>query len=321
VCQFTTSLKITCIVGAAIFALLACSKSSDDAGQEPDTLIVAEGSQPIAAPIYVADHLDLWSKYGLKVELVSFTSGRACLDSVVAGRADIGTVAETPIVRAVILGLPVRILGTIHYSSSNTSGVGNLSRIENPKDLAHKRVGVSVGTNGEFFLDQFLKAHDLEADSVEVINVRPEDMAATLSSGGVDAVFTWEPNLTAARRALGQNALELPNEGIYTETYNVVTMTAVENLRRDALDRFMRALDEASAYIRNNRQQAISVVASRLGMKRSTLESLWDNFVFNGAPDSFMETLSSQTAWVSDGEQSSIDWTKVISPINSREGL
>lgn len=51
-------------------------------------LVIAEGTQPVAAPVYVANEKHFWKDIGLNVELVSFTSGRLCLDAILGARQE-----------------------------------------------------------------------------------------------------------------------------------------------------------------------------------------------------------------------------------------
>lgn len=191
--------------------------------------VFAEGMQPIAGPLYVAEKLGYWRELGLDVTLVPFSSGRLCLDAVLSGKAQAGTVAETPVMNAAFRGTPIAIIATIYDSDRNTKVLTLKSNgIDTPEKLKGRKVGVSLGTNGEYFMDLFLAHYGLRRTDLEVINLRPEDMAISIIHGNVDAIFTWEPHIQNAKDQLSDRTIVFNNDGLYTETYNVVVKVPLE---------------------------------------------------------------------------------------------
>ncbi len=297
-----TILRLGSIILGAIF-LFGCDQEteSQSSNKQPELqkVVLAEGMQPIAGPVYVAQEKGIWKRLGLEVETVPFTSGRLCLDAVLAGRSDVGTVAETPIMHAGFNKSPIYVLSVMHESDKNTSVLARRDHsVTQPSDLKQRKVGVSVGTNGEFFMESFLKAHGLNPDQITAVNIRPEDMASSLIRGDIDAIFTWQPHIQNALDQLGPKAIAFSGEGIYTETYSIVASKQFAEERPDAAKLFLRGLEEAIAYMRLNETDAVKIVSERTGMTADLLSQLWPNYRFGlSLNSSLMVLLREQAEW------------------------
>lgn len=286
------------LVTLLVFASLgSCKKSIEPAPSMH--MVLAEGMQPVAGPVYVAYEKHFWKDLGLDVELVPFTSGRLCLDAVLAGRSDAGTMAETPIVNAGFQGAPIYVVAGIHQSQKNTKIIARKdTRIASSSDLKGRKVGVSIGTNGEFFMDQYLKQIGLSRKDLQVVNLRPEDMAPSIIRGDVDACFTWEPHVQNAKQQLGDTAIIFANDGVYTETYNIVTTQNIAKSKPKELNLLLQGLLKAIDYMHANPDESIGIVSRHIGMDSDLLKAIWPDYTFRLSLDqSFLDLLNEEAKW------------------------
>jgi ABC-type nitrate/sulfonate/bicarbonate transport system substrate-binding protein len=262
-------------------------------------VVIAEGMQPIAGPVYVAYEKHFWKDLGLDVELVPFTSGRLCLDAVLGGKADAGTMAETPIMNAGFQGAPIYVVAGIHQSDKNTKVIARKDKgIAKASDLKGRKVGVSIGTNGEFFMDQFLKRSGLIRKDLQVVNLRPEDMAPSLIRGDVDACFTWEPHVQHAKTQLGDVTVIFANDGIYRETYNIVTTQTFAKSKPKELNLLLQGLVRAVEYMHQNPDDSIAIVSRHIGMEANLLKAIWPDYTFQlSLEQSFLDLLNEEARW------------------------
>jgi ABC-type nitrate/sulfonate/bicarbonate transport system substrate-binding protein len=190
-------------------------------------ITLAEARQPVVALVYVAAARGYFADQGLDVTLQPYSSGKACLNAVLGGNADFGTVAETPLVHSALRGEMTYIVATISHTERNTVIVARKdAAITGPTELKGKRIGASFGTNGEFFMDAFLTMNRLTRRDITAVNISPKDMFNALVNGEVDAVATWNPHALRLRKELGTNGITFYGEGVYRETYNVATTQA-----------------------------------------------------------------------------------------------
>lgn len=282
------------------------------------TYVIAEGTQPIAAPVYVAFAKGYFKEEGVAVELASFPTGKLCLDALLGGHADFATVAETPIMHAAFKDQPIRIVTTMHRSRENTFCVGRKDMgVVDGASLRGKTVGVPLGTNAEYAFSAFLAKSGLKTTDLKVINLSPPEMIGPLGKGDLAAVAAWQPHIGRCLASLDSNATVLSFDSVYEETYNIVTSTTATLDDQAAIVKVLKALDRAISYMAQNRAECVGIVSKRIGMEEAELDRLWPIYRFGLDLDrSLVETLTSEGAWaVEAGHQSGAvpDMGKVIS--------
>lgn len=287
----------------SVAAAIGCTK--EPSKQSVGRLTVAEGTQPIAAPVYVAYAKGFFKDQNLEVELLSFPTGRQSLEAVTGGKADIATVAETPIMHAAFSGFAVRVLATMLRSTENTYLVASRAQgIRNPADLLGKTIAVPSGTNAEYALSAFLAANALKPTDVKPLNMAPSEMLAPLRRGEVAAIVGWQPHIGRAERSLGSDTLVMSFASVYEETYNLVSMEARIAEKRELIERFLHAIEKAVEFIHQNPQEAVQIVSARIGMEPNELSELWGRYRFGlDLQQSLVETLRKQGAWAATTRQ------------------
>ena len=82
---------------------------------------------------------------------------------------------------------------------------------------------------------------------------------------------TWEPHIANAKKALGDKVVEIDTKGIYSETFNIVVMRPYLEEQSDLVGKFLAAMIDAETWMKANPDEAITVVAKAVGMKREDL--------------------------------------------------
>ena len=101
-----------------------------------------------------------------------------------------------------------------------------------------------------------------------------------MAAGSIDAFDTWEPHVANARKALGENAVLLDTKGIYSETFNIVVTRQYLDTNGPLVQKFLRALLDAEAWLKTNPDEAITTIAEIVGMKRDELAAIWPDYVY-----------------------------------------
>ncbi len=277
-----------------------CQEKPEEYTGPVEKITVAIGTGPVTNLIHIAFVKGYFENEGLDFILQQHPSGKSAFNALVEGDADLATAAETPIMLAIMRGEKMCILTTISCTEKNKMIVARKDKgVSIPNDLKGKKIGVVVGTNAEFFMDSFLIMHGILMDEVEVINVEPNAIVDTLTSGEVDAVSTWNPHISILKKKLGDNGVIFSGEGIYRETFNIATKQNFANENLENIKKVLRALIKAEEFIEENPDEAQETVAGKIGMDKATLNKLWKLYNFKITLDqSLLVTLEAETRWI-----------------------
>ncbi len=232
----------------------------------PEPITIAVPTIPHFTLVHLAQANGYFKEEGLAVTLQLHRFGKPALESLLAGKADLAACANSPLVLATLKGEPLSVLVSIATSTRSNAVVAlRAAGISSPADLPGKRIGVTLGTSGDFFLDTFLLRHGLDRQQVRLTDLKPDEMGAALERGEVDAVATWNPTAAGLQRSLGAKAASFYAEDVYSETAVVVARREFARQRPEAARRLLRSLVRAEVFFRDRPGDARKAMAAALG--------------------------------------------------------
>lgn len=262
-----------------------------------EKVVLAYTQTLYSAHVVIAREKGLFAKHGVELDPKTFTAGRLTLDAVLAKGADIATTAETPMTAAVMTNQPIAILARLAKAMPTTL-VHADSQIKSVTDLRGKKLGITAGTGSEVYTFTLLAKAGLKPSDVQYVNLRPEDMPGALMNRSVDAINTWQPNISNAQKLLGAKAQVLSTQGAYNETWNLVATQDYLKTKSGAAIALLKALLEAEAFIQSNRPEAMDILSRVVGVDRAIVEASWPNFEFRIAIDpAIVEILEAHSKW------------------------
>ncbi len=154
--------------------------------------------------VFVAQDKGIFAKHGIDAKLEIRQTGGALSKGLRAGEMDYSIAAFTNLPAALERGMKVRAVvgyaGASYTKPTSDQFVGIVANanagINSVKDLVGKKVGVTFGTTGDLYLRRSLGNNGIKASNIRRINTRPGSIVSVLDTGGVDAIVTWEPNLS-----------------------------------------------------------------------------------------------------------------------------
>jgi NitT/TauT family transport system substrate-binding protein len=287
-------------MGIAVIVCCAagCRPTQNQSGP-PEKVTIAYTTSTNSVLAQIAFVKGYFAEEGLEATPQPYAFGKPALDAVIEGKADLATVATTPVVFAILGGRKITILSVIQTSYKNAAIVARRDRgITKPSDLNGKSIGVTSGTTGDFFMHIFMKAHGIDRTRVKIIDMKPAELPAALRTGRIDAACTWNPSLTQLRKEAGNKGVIFYGESLFTETFNLTARQDFVSQHPETLRKVLQALIKAESFVRQQPAEARRLVAEFTGMDRAILDEMWDDLIFRITLDqSLLVDLEDQTRW------------------------
>jgi len=134
---------------------------------------------------------------GYKINWRMFGGGGDVIKAMASGDVQIGEAGSSPITAAASQGQDIKlfwILDDIADAEALIARDG--SNVKSIKDLKGKKVATPFVSTAHYQLMAIMKVEGVDAKGVNVMNMRPPEIAAAWERGDIDAAFIWDPVLT-----------------------------------------------------------------------------------------------------------------------------
>ncbi|MEV7416595.1 NrtA/SsuA/CpmA family ABC transporter substrate-binding protein [Streptomyces sp. NPDC089919] len=238
----------TAVLAAVLATVTGCSADGGESSADGRTAVTLATSDHLGgAAVHVAQERRLWSAQQVDARITALATGRDALNAVLGGQAQLGVVGDLPAVTAALGGRDVRVVAELSRFSDWRLLTRTDHGITGFGALKGHKVGVPRGTNVEYALSRMLGSAGLTAADVTVVNLAPNQVAAALARGDVDAGVTFPSFYDAARTALGGRYAEVPFTGYTARTLLVAGPAARTAGTTAVLRALVRARQELAA--------------------------------------------------------------------------
>lgn len=253
----------------------------------------------VGYPFYVAYGKGYFKEEGIEIIFQNYPHGKANLNAVIEKKVNLGLSSETPFMYAVLNGEEICVIGSMVTAKNDLAVVAREDRgILIAKDLEGKTIGVTIGSNGEYFLELILLFHGVSLDAVNTVNLKPNQMVDSLLKGKVDAIATWNPQQYIARNALGNQGRTFYAEGLYAPLFLISARQEYVRQNPETIERVVRSLIKATQFIRDHPAESQKIVAQHIKLDKSLLSGLSATYNFKiSLTQSLLITLENQTRW------------------------
>lgn len=158
------------------------------------------GYQPIVEPSRVPQADGTYEKAtGAKINWQKFDGGADVIAAIASGSLDIGYVGSSPLAAAASRQLPIETIALVGLiSEAEALAVRNISK---PEELAGKKIATPFVSTAHYSLLTALKHWNIDPKSVEILNLRPPEIAAAWARGDIDGAYVWDPVLAEIKKS------------------------------------------------------------------------------------------------------------------------
>lgn len=134
---------------------------------------------------------------GYKINWRMFGGGGDVIRAMASGDVQIGEAGSSPITAAASQGQDIRVFWVLDDISDAEALISrNGTGINSMKDLKGKKVATPFVSTAHYQLMVGMKLEGVDPKTVNVMNMRPPEIAAAWERGDIDAAFIWDPVLS-----------------------------------------------------------------------------------------------------------------------------
>lgn len=241
--------------------LVLCFVAPRTQAAEPMALGIA--TQPSAALLQIAVEAGLLEAEGVDVKVTRYPSGkRAMLDGLFAGKAQVISSADAPVVANAFKRDDFAIIATIFLADNVNSIIARRDAgIQQPSDLNGKRLATQRASAVHYFLHLFMLKNQIVHQGTQKTFLPAVELPDALASGQIDAFSMREPFIGQAKALLGDNAIVFKEPGLYPQYELVVVDRDYLAANPEAVRGLLRALIKAHELLDEDPTAAATVVA------------------------------------------------------------
>ena len=146
-------------------------------------------------PFYVADALDLYKKYGVKVALQYFTDPALIPPAIAGASVDGGMLTYDQVIGQVAKSIPMKVVMPIDYSNGGDAIVA-AKDITKVTDFKGKKVAYNPLSPSDFLLAYALQVNKMTEKDIQPVNMTPEAIPAAMASAALPIGVTYEPSVS-----------------------------------------------------------------------------------------------------------------------------
>lgn len=283
-----------------VFVLIVACLPRASAGEGPPPLRISVTFLPVTASVVLARDLGWFEAAGLNVEIEEYALGKLALTDLEKGELDVAAAAVTPLVHKALAGDRFKIFSTIASSTGMVAVLARKDRgIETLRQLEGKKIGIALGTSGEFFFETLRVMNRVPKTGIKIEDRSPEDLVSGLKEGSLDAASLWEPQISELKRALPGNITAFYGGGLYRFTWNLAAKPATIEARRDELQKLVQILFRVSDFIQREPAKAQALLIERFGERGRDLAKFLDQTSYRpGLSQDLLVAMEGEARWI-----------------------
>lgn len=258
----------------ALILLLSIVISTKIVAVERLSAKIALSSQPSSLLAIIASKKGFFKDAGIDITLVKYSSGKtALLEGVFKNNAEIASVADIPVVKAVQEKRKMQIIASISRSDDMNRIIARKdSGIRRPEDLLGKKIGTQKNSAVHYFLDRFLSYNKINKKKLSIEFDKAVDLPNLIISRKIDAFSMREPFISIAKRGLVNNHITFSAKGAYIQNEFLV-INEKDHIQHPSIsENVIKALVIAEQFVKKNKKETVMIYSDWAGVSFSESE-------------------------------------------------
>lgn len=290
--MLTSTRRMLLAAAGAAIAVAASGIGSGPAWAQAKEVVFAHQDMIVPLRVLMAKG-EIEKATGYKIAWKMFGGGGDVIKAMASGQVPIGEVGSSPATAAASQGLDIEVIWLLddignaeQLVARNGSGIASLA------DLKGKKVATPFVSTSHYQLLAALADAQVNAREVQILNLRPPEIAAAWERSDLDATFIWDPVLTKVK-ASGKVIIssgDIAKKGKPTFDAIVVSKSwAAAN--RDFVTKLIAAIARQDAEYRSNRARwtadsdEVKLVAKIVGAKAEDVPGAMAAYNFPSAEE------------------------------------
>lgn len=260
---------------------------------------IALPNQISSAPLILAFAHGLFKQEGMEVVSQPSQLGIDALNSVLAGKADLAVVADTPLMFAVLNGADIAMITGISRGRRSLAIVTRNDRgIKTLQDLRGKSVGLTFGTNMPYFFDAMLQTYGISNTEIKQVNLKTAEVHQSIKDGSIDAAVMFEPFLTELKAEMRDSIKIFYGEDVYAFRFILAGKPAYIDSHPEEIRRILKALIAANQSIHADPEEARAAVGKAVKLDAKILKEIFnpEDFIIS-LDQAMLLALDDQARW------------------------
>jgi taurine transport system substrate-binding protein len=266
--------------------------------------------QDMVVPFRVAQAAGAVEKAtGYKIAWKMFGGGGDVIKAMASGEIPIGEVGSAGATAAAAQGLDIEVVWVLDdINNAEQLVVSNKSGVNDLAGLKGRKIATPFVSTSHYQLLYALSKAGVNAKEVQILNMRPPEIAAAWERGDIDGTFVWDPVLAKAK-ASGAKVLlssaDVAKQGAPTFDTIIVNKAWAEK-NKDFIVAFIRAIDNANMDYRANKakytadSEDVKAIAKIVGAKPVDVPASLDEYAFPTAAE------EAGVAWLGGGKDGGV---------------
>ncbi|WP_085315949.1 ABC transporter substrate-binding protein [Derxia lacustris] len=301
----SSATSINLLRRALVTAIAAVGIAAPFAAQAAGPLKIGTTTWIGYGPFFVAETMDYYKKYNVKVSFQSFSDPALIPPAIASGSVEGGMLTYDQVIGVVAKGQTMKVIMPIDYSNGGDAIVAPVG-VADVAALKGKTIAYNTLSPSDFLLSYALSTQGMSEKDIKPVNMTPDAVPAAILSNKVNLGVTYEPFVSTV---LGQGGKKF--KVLYSSKdapgliADVLVFDAKSIAGRSAeIKGVIQAYVDALDYIKKKPDESAKIIGKAMGVSAKEVKEQWSgvyNIPLGEMPKAFLPAKDT-TSYYASGE-------------------